>query len=96
MGVVRRAWKLGALSIGLLAGGVSAAEPTVKVLNGICQRLIRIFSLGFRLRNRRAMRIVSDLLSRSIRRGMVHERRKLMGRHVLIPSLLAMRSARIV
>jgi carboxylesterase type B len=34
MGVVRRAWKLGALSIGLLAGGVSAAEPTVKVLNG--------------------------------------------------------------
>jgi carboxylesterase type B len=34
MGVVARAWKLGALSIGLLASVVVAAEPTVKVLNG--------------------------------------------------------------
>jgi carboxylesterase type B len=34
MGVAARAWKLGALSVGLLANVVVAAEPTVKVLNG--------------------------------------------------------------
>jgi carboxylesterase type B len=34
MGVAARAWKLGALSIGLLAHVSIAADPTVKVLNG--------------------------------------------------------------
>ncbi|KAF1913897.1 Alpha/Beta hydrolase protein [Ampelomyces quisqualis] len=34
MGVAARVWKLGALSISLLANVVVAAEPTVKVLNG--------------------------------------------------------------
>jgi hypothetical protein len=34
MGVAARAWKLGALSVSLLANAVVAAEPTVKVLNG--------------------------------------------------------------
>jgi carboxylesterase type B len=34
MGVAARAWKLGALSIGLLANVAVAAEPTVKILNG--------------------------------------------------------------
>jgi carboxylesterase type B len=34
MGVAARAWKLGALSIGLLANVIHAAEPTVNISNG--------------------------------------------------------------
>jgi carboxylesterase type B len=39
MGVAARAWKLGALSIGLLVNVIHAAEPTVKVINGTYEGL---------------------------------------------------------